>query len=65
MSKSLIDHFDDADKQRIKTLATKLVIGQIESGELPLDEEVIRAAMPRSIKDAIQVVNAINEYLAG
>ena len=60
-----LDHYDEADKRRIKALACQLVEGQILCGKLECTDEAIRAAMPQAIEDAIQVVNAVNEYLCG
>lgn len=57
--------YDEADKTRIKAIASRLVEGMIESGEIELTDEAIRAAMPGAIEDARQVVTAVNEFLCG
>ena len=57
--------YDDEDKQRIKSLACRLVAGQIARGEIECTDEAIRSAMPTAVEDARQVVTAVGEYLCG
>jgi hypothetical protein len=56
---------DELHTKRVKAVAAALVEGMIVSGEIPLTEEAIRAAMPQAVADARQVVNAAEEYLCG
>lgn len=60
-----LDHYDETDRRRIKALARKLIEGQIESGALECSDDAIRAAMPKAVEDARQMVMAVNEYLCG
>ena len=60
-----LDHYDPVDKKRIITVATKLVMGQIEQGKIECTDEAIKAAMPQAVDDAIKTINAVNEYLCG
>ena len=62
---TLLTGYDDSDKRRIATLAARFVAAAVERGEIELTDEAIRAAMPRAVQDAREVVNAVNEYLCG
>jgi hypothetical protein len=57
--------YDEADKRRIVNIASQLVAGKIERGEIPETDDAIRAAMPDAVRDAKQTVNAMWEFLAG
>lgn len=60
-----LDQYDPIDRKRIASLASRLVAGQIERGEIPCTEEAIKAALPGAIDDARLAVTAANEYLPG
>ena len=52
-------------KSQISAIAQALVTGMIENGEIDCTDEAIRAVMPQVVRDATQVVNAVDEYLCG
>ena len=56
--------YDEADKERIKTLAARFVISQIERGEIPATDDAIRAAMPVAVRTAKRTINAVWEFLS-
>lgn len=63
--KARLKQYDESDRRRILNLAQKLVIGGVEKGSIRDTPESIAAAMPEAIADAMQVLNAISEYLSG
>ncbi len=60
----LLTGFDESDRKRIRTLASKFVSAQVERGAIECTDEAIRAAMPAAVKDAKEIIAAVNEYLS-
>jgi hypothetical protein len=54
-----------AHTERVKRIATALMAGMIERGEVELSDEAIRAAMPGVVRDARAVVTAAEEFVCG
>ena len=55
----------DAHQRRVVNIATLLVAGMIERGEIEDTDEAIQAAMPRAVADARAIVNAAEEFISG
>ena len=62
---SSLNGYDEDDKRRIVNIASQLVAGQIERGDIPMKDEAIREAMPAAVTLAKQTVNAMWEFLSG
>ena len=62
---SSLNGYDEDDKRRIVNIASQLVAGQIERGDIPMTDEAIRGAMPTAVTLAKQTVNAMWEFLSG
>ena len=56
---------DEITRRRVVSLASRLVEGMIQRGEIPFTDEAIRAAMPQAVSDAKSVVLAAEEFLCG
>ncbi len=60
-----LEGYDEADRQRIMNIASRLVEAQIALGQIPATEDAIQAAIPEAVQDAKATVNAMWEYLSG
>jgi nicotinamide mononucleotide adenylyltransferase len=58
-------HYPAANQERIRSVATQLIEGQIASGKVAGTEEAVQAATRVAVDDARQVVTAAEEYLCG
>jgi hypothetical protein len=56
---------DEWTKRRVVVIASALVQGMVERGEIPLTDEAIKEAMPQAVADARAAVIAAEEYLCG
>lgn len=56
---------DEHFKSRVKEIATAIVIGMIERGEIPKTDEAILAAFPEAVDTARAALCAAEEFLCG
>jgi hypothetical protein len=57
--------YDESDRRRIKNLACQFVAAMLERGDIEQTEDAVRKAMPQAIRDARDILGAVNEYLCG
>lgn len=62
---SKLDGYDEADKARIRAIASRILAGQLAAGEIEDTPDAIRAATPAAVQLACQAVAAVNEFIAG
>ncbi len=62
--KARLEHFSEADQRRIRVLAVKLVEGQVANGKIEESDEAIALAMPQALKDAMDTLAAVNEFIS-
>lgn len=60
-------NYDPADLTRIRAITAQLFVGAIQSGEITYDMELdaVIAFTKKRLRDGIQAVNAVNEYICG
>ena len=58
-------HYSPDYRKRVSSLASRLVIGRVSSGDIPCTDEAIQAATPQAVEDALQAMNAVDEFLCG
>jgi hypothetical protein len=61
-----VSRYTPHDKERIVDIATRLLDGMAQKGEVdPADDAAMDAAMKRCVRDAATIYNAALEYVCG
>ena len=62
--KSVMLQHSEADQNRIKRMAVAMIGACVVSGEIEETPQAIALAMPQAMLDAIQTMNAVNEFVS-